>query len=172
MSTARPEHVRLLCLDVDGVLTDGSINIDDNGKETKRFHVRDGSGIKMWTALGYDVAIITGRRGTAVRHRANELGLKYVLQGVADKAVALRELLDDLRVDPDEAAAVGDDLPDLPMLRNVGYPIAVSDAAAEVRDLAAFTTLRPGGYGAVREVVEHLIKARGRWDDALAVFAG
>jgi YrbI family 3-deoxy-D-manno-octulosonate 8-phosphate phosphatase len=163
--------VRLLCLDVDGVLTDGSISIGDDAVETKRFHVRDGTGLRLWMEVGHEVAIITSRSGMAVRHRATELGIKHVLQGVPDKHAALRQLLDELHLDPQAAAAVGDDLPDLPMLRAAGYPVAVGDAAPEVRQVAAFVTVRPGGLGAVREVVEHLLKLQGRWEEALEAYA-
>jgi len=163
-------RVRLLCLDVDGVLTDGSIHIDDHGVETKRFHVRDGTGIRLWQRLGCDAAIITGRSGMAVRHRAGELGVAHVIQGAADKAVALRSLMEDLGVRAEETAVLADDLPDLPMVHLAGYPMAVADATREVRDLARFVTVRPGGHGAAREAIEHLIKARGDWSRALALF--
>jgi 3-deoxy-D-manno-octulosonate 8-phosphate phosphatase (KDO 8-P phosphatase) len=166
-----PDRVSLLCLDVDGVLTDGSIAIDDHGVETKRFHVRDGTGLRLWVGLGHEVAIITGRSGMALRHRAAELGIRHVMQGVADKGEALDELLQELSVAPGQVAALGDDLPDLPLLQRAGYAMAVGDAVAEVRAAAAFVTVRPGGHGAVREAVEHLLKAQARWDEALEKFA-
>lgn len=164
--------IALLVLDVDGVLTDGSILIDDHGCETKRFHVRDGTGIAIWRRLGGEVAIITGRSGRAVGHRAVELGVRHVVQGVADKADAFGTLLDELDIAASASAAMGDDLPDLPMLRLAGYPIAVADAVPEVRALAEFVTVRPGGRGAVREAIEHLLKAASRWDEALAWYGG
>lgn len=165
-----PTLVRLLCLDVDGVLTDGSIMIDDHGRETKRFHVRDGAGLRIWTRLGYDVAIITGRRGMAVTHRASELGIEYVFQGVKDKAAAMGELINALDLEPSEAAFLGDDLPDLAALKIAGYPMAVADAAPEVRSIAEFVTTQVGGHGAVREAVEHLVKARDQWPEALDLY--
>lgn len=164
------EPLRLLCLDVDGVLTDGSINIDDDGRETKRFHVRDGTGLRMWLDAGHDVAVITGRRGMAVRHRARELGIEHVFQGVRDKMAKFGELLTDLNLAASQAAVMGDDLPDLPMMKLCGYPIAVSDAVAEVREVASFVTVRPGGFGAVREAVEHLLKTQDRWGEAMQRF--
>lgn len=164
--------IRLLCLDVDGVLTDGSISIDDQGVETKRFHVRDGTGLRIWQQLGYEVALITGRRGTAVRHRANELGIRNVVQGSTDKLADFGLLLDSLQIASSEAAMLGDDLPDLPIMRMAGYPMAVADAVPEIRALAEFTTIRPGGHAAVRESIEHLLRGKDQWEEALALFGG
>jgi len=162
------QFVELLCLDVDGVMTDGSISIDDRGIETKRFHVRDGTGIRMWTKLGFHIAIITGRRGMAVRHRANELGIRHVIQGCDDKGAAITAMLESLNLKREQAAMLGDDLPDVPALRAVGYPMAVADAVEPVRRIAKFTTERVGGDGAVRDAIEHLLKAKGRLEEALA----
>ncbi len=164
-------HIELLCLDVDGVLTDGSIMLDDHGNETKRFNARDGLGIRLWMKMGFYVAIITGRSGMAVTHRASELGITHIYQGVKDKGAAFQELLSELGLHPEETAVLADDLPDLPMMRAAGYAMAVGDSVSEVRYAAAFVTVRPGGKGAVREVVEHLLKAKGRWDEAIALFA-
>lgn len=169
---ADPANVELLCLDVDGVLTDGGIVLDDNGVETKRFHVRDGSGIWLWSSLGYRVALITGRSGRAVAHRARELNVGHVIQGSTDKAADLRALLDELGLEAARAAVLADDLPDLPMMRVAGYPMAVADAVQEVHDAAAYVTTRPGGHGAVREAIEHLVKAKGRWADVMERFGG
>lgn len=163
-------NVKLLCLDVDGVLTDGSIYLDNMGNEIKRFHVRDGCGIKIWQQLGYQTAIITGRTGMAVQHRAKELGIIHVYQGSVDKAVTLGQLLQELELHPEQVAVLADDLPDVPMLQLAGYPMAVSDACGEVQDLAEFVTVRPGGHGAVREAIEHLLKSQNIWDDALSLF--
>jgi 3-deoxy-D-manno-octulosonate 8-phosphate phosphatase (KDO 8-P phosphatase) len=170
MPTADPARVRLLCLDVDGVLTDGSILLDDHGVETKRFFVRDGTGLRMWQRAGGLVAIITGRSGDAVRRRAEELGIDRVLSGVERKGPAFEELLVELGIAAHEAAMVGDDLPDLPVLSRCGYPVAVLDASPEVQAVAAWITSHPGGRGAVREVVEHLLHARGAWEAAVAHF--
>lgn len=165
-----PAHITLLCLDVDGVMTDGSIMLDDMGVETKRFHVRDGAGIRMWMKLGYELAIITGRSGEVVKHRASELGIEHVIQGCKDKAAAFRELIDHLGLAPEHAAMLGDDLPDLPVMRLAGYPMAVADASTETRELAMYVTSRNGGHGAVREAIEHLLNKKGQWADAVRVF--
>lgn len=169
-TTDDARRVRLLVLDVDGILTDGSVTIDAAGVESKTFHTRDGLGLRLWMRFGGAVAIITGRSSMALQHRANELGVEHVFQGVPDKLAVFRELLDDLDLVASQAAVMGDDLPDLPMMRLSGYPMTVRDAALEVREAAYFVTERPGGRGAVREAVEHLMKAGERWDDALELF--
>ena len=168
---ANAARVELLCLDVDGVMTDGGINLDDFGVETKRFHVRDGTGIRLWTRLGYQVAIITGRGGGALRHRAAELGISNIVQGSNDKAAAFEALLKKLALSTSQAAILADDLPDLPVMRRAGYPMAVADAVPEVLNAAAYVTTLPGGAGAVREAIEHLLKARDRWEEARSLFA-
>lgn len=165
-----PKPIRLLCLDVDGVLTDGGIRIDDNGVETKRFHVRDGAGMRIWLRLGHDIAIITGRTGEAVKHRARELGIKHLIQGSQNKAEAFDALLRELGLEPHQAAMLGDDLPDLPVMRRCGYPMAVADAVEQVQTAAAFVTTHRGGNAAVREAIEHLLSARNEWSQALAFF--
>jgi 3-deoxy-D-manno-octulosonate 8-phosphate phosphatase (KDO 8-P phosphatase) len=162
--------VRVLVLDVDGVLTDGSIQIDDLGHETKRFNVRDGLGIKLWQKLGLEVAIITGRSGRAVQHRSTELGITNLVQGSGDKLAALQSMIGTLGVRLDQVATLGDDWPELEMMRHVGYPMAVADADAHVRAAAAFVTAKPGGHGAVREAIEHLLSARGLLDKALRLY--
>lgn len=162
-----PRAISLLILDVDGVMTDGSIIIDDLGRETKAFHVRDGLAIRVWQMMGGEVAFITGRSSQVVALRAAELKVRHVMQGVRDKSEALRLVLERTGRKAHEAAAMGDDIVDLPLLRAVGYPMAVADAVAEVRQVARFVTRQPGGRGAVREAVEHLLGAQGRWDEAV-----
>ncbi|MFO0894450.1 MAG: HAD hydrolase family protein [Phycisphaerales bacterium] len=162
--------IRLLLLDVDGVLTDGGISIDDRGDERKRFHVHDGAGLRLWCALGYEVAVVTGRSGMALRHRLEELGIRRLHSGAARKREAFERVLQETGVAAAEVAAIGDDLPDLPVLRACGYPVAVPDAAPEVKAAARFVTSRAGGHGAVRETIEHLLKGLGRWPEALARF--
>ena len=169
MPNGTADKIDLLCLDVDGVMTDGGIMLDDHGVETKRFHVRDGTGIKIWTRLGYQVALITGRSGMVVQHRAEELGIAHVIQGCRDKRAAFSKLLEDLGLVPAQAAVLADDLHDLPMMRGAGYAMAVADAVPEVRSVAAYITTNPGGHGAVREAVEHLLKAKERWPEVLAL---
>ena len=168
--TPRSAQVRVLCLDVDGVLTDGTVALDDLGHETKRFNAKDGLGIAIWRRMGGEVAVITGRAGQAVRHRLEELGVRQLHSGTSDKAAALRAVAAAVGAGPEAIAFVGDDLPDLPAMRACGYPVAVYDAAAEVRAAAAYVTSAPGGRGAVREVVEHLLRSQDRWNDALAMF--
>lgn len=163
-------RVRLLCLDVDGVLTDGTVSLDDLGHETKRFHARDGLGIRLWLRLGGRVAVITGRSGLAVRHRLEELGVRVLYSGSADKLADFNAVLAEVGLTAQEAAFVGDDLPDLPALRACGYAVAVRDAAQEVLAVARYVTAAPGGHGAVRETVEHLLRSQNRWNDALAIF--
>jgi 3-deoxy-D-manno-octulosonate 8-phosphate phosphatase (KDO 8-P phosphatase) len=162
--------IRLLVLDVDGVLTDGGIALNDHGLETKRFHVHDGCGLRIWQRLGGEVAIVTGRAGLSLRHRLNELGIRHLINGSKDKGSDFARLCQSLAVAPAEVAMLGDDLPDLPILRRCGYPMAVRDGAAEVRAVARFVTTRPGGHGAVREAIEHLLVRAGRWGEAIALY--
>lgn len=164
--------VKVMVLDVDGVLTDGSIVYDSEGRELKCFNIRDGHGIRMALRAGWKVVIMTGRSSPAVARRASELGVDIVLQGVQDKAAALETLLREQSWSPEEVAYVGDDLPDVPAMRKVGFPVAVSDAVAEVVEAAAYVTSLPGGRGAVREVVEFILKASGRWENAEGKFLG
>ncbi|MGI9013896.1 MAG: KdsC family phosphatase [Phycisphaerales bacterium] len=170
MDDARAARIRLLCLDVDGILTDGGIIIDTHGVETKRFDVRDGIAIRAWKALGHEVAIITGRSSMCVTHRAEELDIRLLAQGVSDKRAMLLEMTRSLELEADEVAAMGDDWADISMLRACGYAMTVSDAAKEVKAIAAFTTVRPGGRGAVREAIEHLVRARGEWETLLQMY--
>lgn len=165
---AKPDLIRLIVFDVDGVLTDGRIVIDDDGRETKAFHVRDGLAMKAWLRLGYHIAIITGRTSGVVARRAEELGIEQVVQGSIDKVGDLRRIADLAGVPLEQTAAMGDDLPDLAMLQVAGYPIAVADAAKEVRDVAAFVTTRRGGDSAAREAIEHLLAARGAWAEVVS----
>lgn len=164
--------IQLLLLDVDGVLTDGSVVYLDDGTELKRFHVRDGSGLKLWHAAGKRSAIVSGRKSVAVERRAAELGISPVLQGRDDKLAALAQVLAETGVRPEQVCAIGDDLPDVPVLRRVGLAIAVADACPELRAVAHYTTAAPGGCGAVREAIEWLLKASGRWDDLTARYTG
>jgi 3-deoxy-D-manno-octulosonate 8-phosphate phosphatase (KDO 8-P phosphatase) len=162
-----PTDIKLLLLDVDGVLTDGSILLDETGRQIMRFHVRDGLGIKAWRTLGLSVGILTSRSGRALTHRAAELGIDLVEQGAGDKLVTFENICRRTGVLPEQVAYLGDDLPDLPVLCRVGYPMAVRDAAAEVQQVAKYITKQPGGRGAVRDAIEHLLSAMGRWDEVL-----
>lgn len=164
----RCKNVELMIADVDGVLTDGGIIFDNQGIEIKRFHSRDGFGIKVWRRCGLHFGIITARTSHIVKVRAAELGINVLRQGFEDKMPAAREIFNELRLSPAQVAYVGDDLPDLAVMRHVGVPIAVADAAEEVRAGAAYVTQTRGGYGAVREAIELVLKAKGLWDDIVA----
>jgi 3-deoxy-D-manno-octulosonate 8-phosphate phosphatase (KDO 8-P phosphatase) len=156
----RARRVRLLVLDVDGVLTDGRLHITADGEETKVFHVRDGSGIVAVQRAGIQVAIISGRASAAVTRRAAELGIRHVRQGIGDKGAALEQLLHELQLAPAMLACVGDDTPDLPMLERASLAIVVADAHALVRPAAHWITTAAGGHGAVREVCDLLLHAQ------------
>jgi len=162
-ATSSEVDVALLVLDVDGVLTDGGVRLDADGREGKRFDVQDGLGIKLLQKAGVAVAIITGRSSEAVAVRARELGIERVHQGVTDKVAVLDGILADLGLEPRQAAYMGDDLPDLGPLRRVGFPAAPANAVPEVRRLVRHVTRAAGGRGAVRELAQHLLEAQGRW---------
>ena len=161
--SVRAAKIELLLLDVDGVLTDGSI-LYGVEEELKRFHVRDGSGLKFWRESGKRVAILSGRSSAAVVRRAAELGISPVIQGRSEKLPAFQDLLASTGLSPNRICAVGDDLPDLPVLRRCGVAIAVADACAELKAAADYVTTAPGGRGAVREAIEWLMKLQGTWD--------
>jgi 3-deoxy-D-manno-octulosonate 8-phosphate phosphatase (KDO 8-P phosphatase) len=156
----RARRVRLLVLDVDGVLTDGRLHISGDGEHVKVFHVRDGSGLVALRRAGVALAIISGRESAAVTRRAQELGIAHVLQGVTDKGAALDALLGQLGLDADGVACVGDDTPDVPMLARAGLAVAVADAHPTARAAAHWVTSVSGGHGAVREVCDLLLSAR------------
>ncbi len=155
----RARRIRLLVLDVDGVLTDGRLFISAAGEEFKAFHVRDGSGLVAVQRAGITVAIISGRASEAVARRAAELGIRHTRQGVTDKAAELAALVRELGVTAAETACVGDDTPDLPMLAMAGLAVAVADAHPSARAAAHWTTPSPGGRGAVRDVCDLLLSA-------------
>jgi 3-deoxy-D-manno-octulosonate 8-phosphate phosphatase (KDO 8-P phosphatase) len=156
----RARHVELLVLDVDGVLTDGSLFFGPEGEVLKKFHVRDGAGIKAVLKAGIAVAVISSRSSRTVDTRMRELGVTEVLQGCSDKLDALDGILPRLRVDLGRVACMGDDVADVPMMQRVGFPVAVNDAHEAVKSVAHFCTAAPGGHGAVREVCDLLLMAR------------
>jgi 3-deoxy-D-manno-octulosonate 8-phosphate phosphatase (KDO 8-P phosphatase) len=164
--------IDLLVLDVDGVLTAGGIVYLDNGLELKTFHVRDGSGLKIWHQAGKRSALITGRTSRVVTIRAAELGISQVVQGAADKLAAFRQILADCGVRPEQVCCVGDDLPDVPLLRNCGLAVAVADACAEARAEAHYVTRAAGGHGAVRETVELILGYQGIWQKVVERYWG
>lgn len=163
--------IRCLALDVDGVLTPGWI-VYGPGGEWKIFDVHDGHGMRMWRRAGHRIGLITGRTSPAVESRANDLGVDYLAQGVRDKLAAYEEMKSALGVEDREVCAVGDDLPDLPLFRRAGIAVAVPEACDDLRARAAWVTRRSGGRGAVREVIECILKAQGRWEDLLERYGG
>ena len=158
-----PDHIRLLCLDCDGVLTDGSILLADDGTESKRFHVHDGLAIKAWIASGRSLGVITARRSDALARRMAELGVTELHQGVSNKRAVFEDMLDRFNVEARASAYMGDDLADLSVLSASGFAMAPSNACAEVRMAAHWVSERAGGAGAVRESIEMLMRASGEW---------
>jgi 3-deoxy-D-manno-octulosonate 8-phosphate phosphatase (KDO 8-P phosphatase) len=153
--------VRLLVLDVDGVLTDGTLYFSDGGEQLKAFHIHDGLGVKLLRASGVQVAIVTGRRSRALEQRARELGVERLFQGAEDKLAAFSSLLAAQGLEPAQAACMGDDLPDLPLLTRCGLAMTVPEAPEAIRSRVHYITRRGGGRGAVREVCELLMQAQG-----------
>jgi 3-deoxy-D-manno-octulosonate 8-phosphate phosphatase (KDO 8-P phosphatase) len=161
----RLEPIRLLVIDVDGVLTDGTLYITGRGEEMKRFYVRDGLAIRLLLKAGFEVAVVTGRSSEAVAMRSRELGVRedMIIQGSRDKAADLDDLERSLGLEDSQVAAMGDDLPDLPLLTRVGFAVCPADAAPEVAAACHLVCGAEGGRGAVREVAELLLKAQRRW---------
>jgi len=156
-------QIQLLALDVDGVLTDGTLIISSDGSESKFFNSLDGHGLRMWQRAGLKVALISGRESAPTQLRAEQLGIEYVFQDCHFKLPVVEKLLDQLDLTPEKVAYIGDDLPDLPVMRYVGFAVAVVNAVDEVKRHADYVTARPGGSGAVREVVEYILKSTDRW---------
>lgn len=166
------ENIQLLLLDVDGVLTDGRIIYTDAGRQIKEFNVRDGLGIKLVQAAGIKVGIVTGRKSDALRHRCRDLGIAYLYEGVRQKGRLLERIVQQTGVDADRTAFVADDIPDLNLMGRIGLSIAVADAHELVKKHADWITSAPGGCGAVREVCEALLQARGIWEKIIIDVAG
>lgn len=159
-------RIKVLVLDVDGVLTDGRIIFDDTGREMKFFHVRDGHGIKMLMRSGVEVIFLTGRTSAIVDHRARDLGIRTVYQGAKDKISVFRKMLEEKGLIPEETACMGDDITDVPLFKACGFSAAVADACEEARKAADFVTRTGGGKGAVREICELILKAQGKWAES------
>ncbi|MDK9704115.1 MAG: phenylphosphate carboxylase subunit delta [Sulfuritalea sp.] len=164
----KAKDIKLVILDVDGVMTDGRIVIDDNGVESRNFDIKDGMGVVVLMMSGVEVAIITSKKSGAVRHRAEELKIKRFYEGIRKKTEPYEEMLKEMGITDAEVAYVGDDLVDLSMMKRVGLPIAVGDAVEDVKNHAAYVTVARGGYGAVREAAEMILKAQGKWDKILS----
>ena len=167
---ARIKPLRLIAFDVDGVLTDGGLYLSDSGEEVKRFNSLDGHGLKMLKASGVELAIITGRVSRCVELRAGNLGITRLYQGVEDKLAVMQSLLAELKLAPEAAAFMGDDVVDLPVLRRVGLALSVPDAPQIVRDHAHYVSQRDAGHGAVREVCELILGAQGTLGAQLAPY--
>jgi 3-deoxy-D-manno-octulosonate 8-phosphate phosphatase (KDO 8-P phosphatase) len=165
--TARCRPIELLLSDVDGVLTDGGVIFNNEGIEIKRFHIRDGLGVKLWQRAGHHFGIVTGRASHIVQLRAAELGVDLVRQGVEDKLPAVKQIIAERKLKPEQVCFIGDDLPDLPVLRYAGLAIAVGDGSSDLQQAVHYVTKSPGGHGAVREVIELMLKAQNRWTDVL-----
>jgi 3-deoxy-D-manno-octulosonate 8-phosphate phosphatase (KDO 8-P phosphatase) len=163
----RAARVKLLLLDCDGVLTDGRITLLDVGDEEKSFHTRDGHGLVLLHRAGLQSGVISGRTSTALERRARDLGIRHLRQGTHNKIVEFREVLEAARVSEAETAYVGDDVTDIPLMRRCGLAIAVADATADTRAHAHYVTRLPGGFGAVREVCELILKAQDRWTELM-----
>lgn len=159
----RLRRVSVLWLDVDGVLTDGSITYSADEPETKSFSVRDGLALNLWRRQGGKIFVVTGRKSAAVERRCKELGVDVLVQGTESKGVAFRRLLDEHRLEDAEVAAVGDDWPDLPVLLGCGVGITVPEANREIQSTVDYVTTASGGRGAVAEVVEMILEAKGTW---------
>ncbi len=166
----RLQGIELILSDVDGVLTDGSLTFDNEGIETKTFNVRDGMGIALWQKAGFRFGILTARTSHIVQVRAAELSIDIVRQGFKDKLPAAVEIAQSLNLNLDQLCYIGDDLTDLPVLNAVGLSVAVADAVEEVRKAAHYTTRTTGGKGAVRELIETILKSKNRWEDIVSKY--
>jgi 3-deoxy-D-manno-octulosonate 8-phosphate phosphatase (KDO 8-P phosphatase) len=163
----KAKKLKLLILDVDGVLTDGRLFFDDKGKEYKCFHARDGHGIKLLRQTGVEIAVISGRKSNSVKLRMKSLGVDYVYQGHENKIAAFYEIIQKLSIDAEQVAHMGDDLLDLPIMTRVGLSIAVNDANDSVKEYADWCTKTSGGLGAVREVCDFIMKSQGTFEGVL-----
>lgn len=161
----RMQPIQLILSDVDGVLTDGGIEFDNQGIETKKFHVRDGLGIKLWQRTGHRFGVITARSSHIVKLRMAELGVEIIRQGSDNKLPIGLEIIEELNISCAEVCYIGDDLADLRLMQQVGLAATVADAAAEVRAAAHITTRAAGGQGAIRELVETILKSQDRWNE-------
>ncbi len=161
------EDIKLLAMDVDGVLTDATIVINTDRTEGKRFNLLDGHGIRMWHRAGFQTALISGRASEATSIRAEQLEIKYVFQGGNEKLSVFEKLLTQTDLSESQVAYIGDDVMDLPLVRRAGFGVAVENAVDELKEYADYITTRRGGAGAVREVIELLLKSNGKWNQLM-----
>jgi len=169
-ASGKLEKVKILLLDVDGVMTDGSIIYNDSGDEIKAFCVKDGLGIRLLMNAGIKIGVVTGRSSEALRHRCKNLHIEYIFDGVLNKAEILNKITEMTGIQASEIAYMGDDLPDIPIMRGVGIPIAVADAQENVIETACIVTSAKGGNSAIREVCEAILKAQGHWESVVKRF--
>ncbi|HET6756834.1 MAG TPA: 3-deoxy-manno-octulosonate-8-phosphatase KdsC [Burkholderiales bacterium] len=168
--SARARKIKLLVLDVDGVLTDGRVYISDKGEECKAYNIRDGLGMKMLQECGVRIALISGRNSASVEARAQDVGIAFLYQGVNDKVAVFEKLIHELDLEPQQSAFMGDDLVDLPAMRRAGFALTVADAPAVVKERAHYVTRSVGGHGAVREACELIMQAQGTLEDRVAPY--
>jgi len=158
------KQIKLLAMDVDGVLTDGTITICSDGSESKSFHLLDGHGIKMWQRAGLKTAMISGRQSAVTQKRAEELKIEFLYQPCQQKLLCFEKLLADTGLEAKNIAYIGDDLLDIPIVKRAGFGVAVANGVDELKSYAHYVTSRTGGSGAVREVIEYILKNTGQWD--------
>jgi 3-deoxy-D-manno-octulosonate 8-phosphate phosphatase (KDO 8-P phosphatase) len=163
----RASRIKLLLMDCDGVLTDGRLWLTEEGDDQKSFNTKDGLGLSLWRRAGLQSGIISGRNSRAVTRRAQELGIEFVRQGDPDKIEAFEKVLEQAAVAENEVAFIGDDLTDIPLMQRAELAVAVADAVVETLSVAHYVTQARGGQGAVREVVELILKSQGRWSDLI-----
>lgn len=169
----KAKKISLIISDVDGVLTDGKLYYGPGMQgHMKAFHVRDGLAVKIAQLIGIHIAFISAKESTILRRRADELGVDFCMDGVKDKMARAREICDTLQVSWNETAAIGDDLVDMPILRQAGFSATVPEAPEDIRAIVDLVTTHPGGKGAFRELVEFLVRSRGKWEEVLAHFGG
>lgn len=166
-STERAKPIQLILMDCDGVLTDGRIILLPDGDEIKNFHVLDGQGAALAKQAGLRVGVISGRRSRALERRAAENRFDYLIDLASDKLSVYESIIEDAKLSDEQIAYIGDDLPDIPVMRRAGLAVAVANAVEEVKTAAHFVTVRAGGSGAVREAIEFILKAQSRWDEVL-----
>jgi 3-deoxy-D-manno-octulosonate 8-phosphate phosphatase (KDO 8-P phosphatase) len=164
------KQIKLLAMDVDGVLTDGSITVGPDGSEFKTFSLLDGHGIRMWRRAGLKTALISGRESAVTKQRADEMEIDFLYQPCQQKLDGFEKLLSDSQLEPKNIAYIGDDVLDIPLMKRAGFGIAVANAVDELKNHAHYVTSRPGGKGAVREVVEYILKNTGRWAELMECY--
>jgi len=167
----RMQGIQLILSDVDGVMTSGGITYDNQGVETKTFHVRDGMGIKLWQRTGYRFGVITARSSHIVKLRMDELKVDLVRQGAENKLAVAHEFMKELSVTAEQICYIGDDLTDMALMESVGLAASVADGAAEVRKCAHLVTKAAGGQGAIRELIEAILKSQNRWQEMLQAYS-